>query len=128
MKVYCCDIEIISFYWIFQLNNEHVALCVGISSKTTDQDQIARYRSLLLGELDGIEEEDKDDVDMEITWEPTLDELGEEEVSETSMLCLLSSQSGLLISYVFPMVLKTAIQSRQIPVFFKDRAKALIKK
>ena len=53
---------------------------LGISSKTTDQDQIARYRSLLLGEVEEDNEEDKpDDVDMEITFEPTLDELESEE-------------------------------------------------
>jgi len=55
-------------------------LCnAGISSKTTDQDQIARYRSLLLGEMDEDEEKNEDkDVDMEITWEPNLDEIEEE--------------------------------------------------
>ena len=58
----------------------------GISSKTTDQDQIARYRSLLLGEMDGDGEEDEEkDVDMEITWEPTLNEIKEGEVCR--MIC-----------------------------------------
>lgn len=45
----------------------------GISSRTTDADQIARYRSLLLEGPDGIgSEDDKNNVDMEITWEPDL--------------------------------------------------------
>ena len=50
---------------------------VGLSSKTTDEDQIARYRSLLLGDLDAGDDK-PDDVDMEITWEPDL--LGDKEV------------------------------------------------
>ncbi|XP_076816691.1 ESF1 homolog [Clavelina lepadiformis] len=51
----------------------------GLSSKTTDEDQIARYRSLLLGDLDAGDDK-PDDVDMEITWEPDL--LGDKEVEE----------------------------------------------
>uniref|UniRef100_H2ZCN7 Uncharacterized protein n=1 Tax=Ciona savignyi TaxID=51511 RepID=H2ZCN7_CIOSA len=42
----------------------------GISSRTTDEDQIMRYRSLLLDNDDAGDK--KDDVDMEITWEPDL--------------------------------------------------------
>nr|XP_009860241.1 ESF1 homolog isoform X2 [Ciona intestinalis] len=42
----------------------------GISSRTTDEDQIMRYRSLLLDNDDA--DDKKDDVDMEVTWEPDL--------------------------------------------------------
>ena len=59
---------------------------LGLSSKTTDQDQINRYRSLLLGDLDDDNDDVKeDDVDMEITWEPTLEEIEEdaEVISDT---------------------------------------------
>nr|CAB3243701.1 ESF1 homolog [Phallusia mammillata] len=47
---------------------------IGISSKTTDADQIARYRSLLM--VDD-KEEKPNDIDMEITWEPLPDEVSE---------------------------------------------------
>ena len=40
-------------------------------SRTSTADQIERYKSLLMGELDDIEEKDEDeDIHMEVSWNP----------------------------------------------------------